>query len=60
MRRRVFRVPVLLVVIALSTSQLFARCGVERWSVKTGTDADVSSVDTAHPKDGKIADLIAL
>src|ERR1041385_5532637 len=60
MKSRAFRIPVLLAVLAFSTNQLFARCGVERWSVKTGTDADVSSVDIAHPKEGKIADLIAL
>ena len=60
MRRRVFLIPALLAVLAFSTSQLFARCGIERWSVKTGTDPDATRVDTAHPKDGKIADLIAL
>ena len=36
------------------------RCGVERWAVKTGTDADVSRVDLTHPKNATIADLIAL
>ena len=33
------------------TSNLFAQCGVERWSVKTGTDADAGLVNlnsTAH------------
>jgi hypothetical protein len=60
MKSRAFRIPVFLAVLAFSTSQLFARCGVERWSVKTGTDADVTSVDTVHPKNGKIAELIAL
>jgi hypothetical protein len=60
MKSRAFRISVLLAILAFSANQLFARCGVERWSVKTGTDADVTSVDTAHPKDGKIAELIAL
>jgi len=60
MRSRAFRISILLAVFAFSTSQLFAPCGVERWSVKTGTDADVASVDTAHLKNGKIAELIAL
>ena len=36
------------------------RCGVERWSVKTGTDADVQRVDLSHPKSTTIAELIAL
>jgi hypothetical protein len=31
-------------LLAVPTS-LFAQCGVERWSVKTGTDADVSKVN---------------
>ena len=36
----------LLVVLLLSIpSALFAQCGVERWSVKTGTDADVGLVN---------------
>ena len=38
---RLFLVVLLLVV----PSSLFAQCGVERWSVKTGTDADVSKVN---------------
>src|SRR3989442_1552076 len=35
-------------------------CGVERWSVKTGTDADAPHVDLANPKNTTIAELIAL
>jgi hypothetical protein len=45
------------------TSQLFAqqRCGVERWSVKTGTDADVQNVGLSNPpQPATIAQLIAL
>jgi hypothetical protein len=35
-------------------------CGVERWSVKTGTDADASAIDLAHPVTTTIAALTAL
>src|SRR5260370_2952695 len=45
----------------LQNPQLLAqRCGVERWAIKTGTDAGGSQVDLQHPKNTKIADLIAL
>src|SRR5215472_10120080 len=43
-----------------SSTQLFARCGVERWSVKTGTDTDAQQVDLANPKPAAIADLVQL
>src|SRR5437016_3097058 len=33
------------VVLLLAPSTLFAQCGVERWSVKTGTDADKAKVN---------------
>ena len=36
------------------------RCGVERWSVKTGIDADANKVDLANPKQEQIANLVAL
>lgn len=35
-------------------------CGVERWSVKTGTDADAASIDLAHPVTATIGDLTSL
>jgi hypothetical protein len=35
-------------------------CGVERWSVKTGTDADAGSIDLAHVVPTSIADLTSL
>ena len=35
-------------------------CGIERWSIKTGTDADAGKIDLAHPKSMKIADMIQL
>jgi hypothetical protein len=39
---------------------LAQRCGQERWSVKTGTDADSGSVDLTSPQKTTIAQLIAL
>ncbi len=60
-RRSVRSLSSLAIAIFLCASaQLFARCGVERWSVKTGTDADASQVDLANPKTTTIADLIQL
>lgn len=35
-------------------------CGVERWSVKVGTDPDATQVDLSHPVRAQIADLGAL
>jgi hypothetical protein len=35
----------LVATILILPSSLLAQCGVERWSVKTGTDADVSQVN---------------
>ncbi len=34
------------------------RCGKERWSVKTGTDAGASQIDLTNPKTATIGDLI--
>src|SRR3954465_5861452 len=42
LRRSRLLLAVLLLVVPTS---LFAQCGVERWSVKTGTDADVALVN---------------
>ena len=45
----------------LLSHELFAqRCGVERWSVKTGIDATAQQVDLANPKPTTIGNLIAL
>jgi hypothetical protein len=44
----------------LFVNSVLARCGVERWSVKTGTDADVGAVDIAHPHPTTIATLGSL
>ena len=51
----------LLLVVTLLTipSSLLAQCGVERWSVKTGTDADVSKVNLNAPTNTTITAMRA-
>ena len=45
---RKFAGPLLFVLsLVLSPSPILAQCGVERWSVKTGTDADVGLINLA-------------
>jgi hypothetical protein len=58
----------LLLLIAVVFSLIAARpvrsleqaCGTERWSVKTGTDADAASVKLSPTAEATIASLIAL
>jgi hypothetical protein len=45
LRMRRLLLLVLAFAFVLSSTQLIAQCGVERWSVKTGTDADVGKVN---------------
>src|SRR6478735_881680 len=45
MRRIVLPIGVLAVLLSMSASNAHAQCGVERWSVKTGTDPDAPSVN---------------
>ncbi|HEX9256161.1 MAG TPA: hypothetical protein VF938_11470, partial [Candidatus Angelobacter sp.] len=47
------------VLLLVVPSTLFAQCGVERWSVKTGTDADVGLVNLNSPTNTTIAALRA-
>jgi hypothetical protein len=54
-RCRLFLAVLLLVV----PTSLFAQCGVERWSVKTGTDADSGLVNLNSPTNTTIAALRA-
>src|SRR4029077_2289068 len=54
-RSRLFLVVLLLMV----PSALFAQCGVERWSVKTGTDADVSKINLNAPTNTTITAMRA-
>ena len=44
-RFRRLLLPLIFALLVLSSAQLFAQCGVERWSVKTGTDADAGKVN---------------
>src|SRR5438067_11621092 len=53
------RIKVLLVVLLSLTPVLaYAQCGVERWSVKTGSDADSGLVNLASPTSNTIATMI--
>ena len=52
----------LLVVAAgfiLSSTSIWSQCGVERWSVKTGTDPDASKVNLNFPTGTTIASMRA-
>src|SRR6478736_7428016 len=49
----------LAVLLLVVPTSLFAQCGVERWSVKTGTDADVGLVNLNSPTNTTIAALRA-
>src|SRR5437016_6813461 len=49
-----------LAVLGLVASAAWAQCGVERWSVKTGTDADVGLVNTSVSTSTTIANMRAL
>jgi len=55
-RRLVFLVVGTLLVLP---SNLLAQCGVERWSVKTGTDADAGLVNLNAPMNTTIANMRA-
>src|SRR4030081_2190876 len=57
LRRSHWLLAVLLLVVPTT---LFAQCGVERWSVKTGTDADVGTVNLTSTTSTTIAALRAL
>src|SRR5438270_6524618 len=56
LRRRCLLLAVILLVVP---SALFAQCGVERWSVKTGTDADAGMVNLNAPMNTTIANMRA-
>jgi hypothetical protein len=56
LRRSRLLLAVLLLVVPTS---LFAQCGVERWSVKTGTDADVGLVNLNSSSNTTIAAMRA-
>ncbi len=58
--RRLSLLPGLLYCLLTPGVLLAQRCGKERWSVKTGTDADAGRVGLTSPQDSTIAELIAL
>jgi hypothetical protein len=49
-----------LLVAAFSSSSVFGRCGVQRWDVKTGTDAQATSINLTFPTPTTIAFLTDL
>jgi hypothetical protein len=49
----------LAVLLLVVPTSLFAQCGVERWSVKTGTDADVGKVNLNSSSNTTIAAMRA-
>jgi uncharacterized membrane protein len=50
----------ILALISLAPAHALAQCGVERWSVKTGTDADVGLINLNSTTPTTIASLVAL
>src|SRR5579859_1102188 len=50
---------VALLMLALAPSQVLAQCGVERWSVKTGTDPDAGLVNLSSVTSTTIANMRA-
>src|SRR6266581_2228639 len=48
------------ILLACSSGRTFAQCGVERWSVKTGTDQDVGLVNLGSKTSTTIASLSAI
>jgi len=50
----------LLSCLAFAAPELFARCGVQRWDVKTGKDAPAAAIDLSSPTPTTIAFLTDL
>src|SRR2546423_3848859 len=48
------------VLLACSSARTFAQCGVERWSVKTGTDQDVALLNLGSKASTTISSLLAI
>ena len=59
LRSRRLLLLVIAVALVLSSTSLFSQCGVERWSVKTGTDADVGKVNLNSSTSTTIANMRA-
>ena len=59
LRTRVFFLIAVLLIVVSASSNVLAQCGVERWSVKTGTDPDAGLVNLSSPTSTTIANLRA-
>jgi len=59
LRTRVFFLIAVLLIVVSASSNVLAQCGVERWSVKTGTDADAGSVNLSSPTSTTVTNLRA-
>src|SRR5471030_1828577 len=57
MKQALSRLAFVIFMLALTSPQLWAQCGVERWSVKTGTDADVGKVNLGSSSATTIATM---
>ena len=57
MMRSVLRSILVALVVSLVPVYALAQCGVERWTVKTGTDADATLVNLNSPTSTTIANL---
>jgi len=60
MPRSATRLVLYFLALTLTAAPIFAQCGVERWSVKTGTDADVSLVNLGTSTATTISSLRSL
>src|ERR1044071_9912346 len=52
-----FRTVLVALVMSLLPAYAAAQCGVERWTVKTGTDADATLINLSSPTSTTIANL---
>jgi hypothetical protein len=48
------------VSVLLFCSEVWGQCGVERWSIKTGTDSGASGIDLTSPSPTTVGSLISL
>ena len=57
MKRRFLFACAFMLALGLLAVPLRGQCGVERWSVKTGTDADVALINLGAPQTNTIATM---
>jgi hypothetical protein len=60
MRRPVFLLLAGILSISVLSPGVWSQCGVERWSVKTGTDSGAPSIGLSSPTPTTIANLVSL